>query len=100
MIIVEGTALIPEAALAEAKTAMEAMILASRAEDGCIEYAYGFDLLEPNRLRIIERWKDLDTLKAHFAMPHMATFRAALAEIKPQDFDIRMYDAEPQPLPL
>lgn len=100
MIVVEGSARIPADAWDKALKVMEAMILASRAEDGCIEYAYSRDALDANLLRIIERWKDLAALQAHFAEPHMAVFRQALAEIGPQDLQVRMYDAEPQPLPL
>lgn len=100
MIIVEGSARIPEGAWDKAKAAMEAMITASRTESGCIEYAYSRDLLDPNLLRIIERWQDKPALVSHFAEPHMATFRAALAEIGPQDLQVRMYEAEPEPLPL
>lgn len=100
MIIVEGSASIPEGAWNKAEAAMKDMIVASRFEDGCIEYAYSRDLIDPNLLRIIERWKDKAALVSHFAEPHMATFRAALAEIGPQDLKVRMYDAEPEPLPL
>ncbi len=35
MIVIEGTIRIPHGALAAARPAMEAMIAASRAEDGC-----------------------------------------------------------------
>ena len=100
MIIVEGSARIPEGAWDQARSAMETMIKASRAEAGCIEYAYSRDVLDPNLLRIIERWKDKDALKSHFAEPHMAAFGAALAEIGPQDLQVRMYEAEPEPLPV
>lgn len=100
MIIVEGSASIPEGAWNKAEAAMKDMIVASRFEDGCIEYAYSRDLIDPNLLRIIERWKDKAALVSHFAEPHMATFRAALAEIGPQDLKVRMYDAETEPLPL
>ena len=100
MIIVEGRARIPDGAWTEAKAAMETMILASRTEPGCIEYAYSRDLLDPNVLRIIERWKDKAALVSHFAEPHMTVFRTALAEIGPQDLEVRMYEADPEPLPL
>ncbi|MEO1101695.1 MAG: putative quinol monooxygenase [Pseudomonadota bacterium] len=100
MIIIEASARIPDGAWDSAKSAMEAMILASREEEGCIEYAYSLDILDTSVMRIIERWKDMDALKFHFATPHMATFRAALAELAPSDLSIRMYDAEPQALPL
>ena len=100
MIIVEGSARIPEGAWEKAEAAMKEMIVASRFEDGCIEYAYSRDLIDPNLLRIIERWKDKAALVSHFAEPHMATFRQALAEIGPQDLKVRMYEADPEPLPV
>jgi quinol monooxygenase YgiN len=100
VIVVEGSARIPEEAWGEAIEAMEIMITASRAEPGCIEYAYSRDLLDPNLLRIIERWQDKAALVSHFAEPHMAVFRAALAKVGPQDLHVRMYEAEPQALPL
>ena len=100
MIIVEGSAIIPEGAWDQAIAAMETMITASREEAGCIEYAYSRDLLDQNLLRIIERWQDKAALVSHFAEPHMAVFRAALAEVGPQDLQVRMYEAEPEPMPL
>lgn len=100
MIIVEGSARIPENAWETAIQAMEEMIVASRFEEGCIEYAYSRDLIDTNLLRIIERWKDKEALISHFAEPHMAKFRAALAKVGPQDLQVRMYEADPQPMPL
>ena len=100
MIVIEGSARIPEGAWKTAEAAMEAMIKASREESGCIEYAYSRDLIDPNILRIIERWKDKEALVSHFAEPHMAVFRTALAAVGPQDLEVRMYEAEPEPLPL
>jgi len=100
MIIVEGSARIPEGAWDEAIAAMETMIQASRAEVGCIEYAYSRDLLDPNLLRIIERWTDKAALVSHFAEPHMAAFREALGKVGPQDLEVRMYEADPEPMPV
>ena len=100
MIIVEGSARIPEEAWDKAEAAMKKMIVASRFEEGCIEYSYSRDLIDQNLLRIIERWKDKAALVSHFAEPHMAEFRQALAEVAPQDLQVRMYEAEPEPLPL
>ncbi len=100
MIIIEGSARIPDSGWEKARPVMEAMVTASRAEAGCIEYAYSIDLLDPQRMRIIERWEDKAALISHFSEPHMAVFRAALAQIGPQDLQVRMYEAEPEPLPL
>lgn len=99
MVIVEGSARIADEDWDKAREVMSRMIEASRAEDGCIEYAYSRDLLDPNVLRIIERWKDLDALVYHFSTPHMAEFRAALVGLEPKELSVRMYQAEPEPLP-
>ena len=99
MIIIEGTARLAPGTLDQAKTAMEAMIRASREEAGCIEYAYSLDLLEPNLLRVIERWESREALVKHFATPHMAIFREALAALQPSDITIRLYDAKEEAMP-
>ena len=100
MIIIEATARIPHGKWPEARAAMEPMIRASRAEAGCVDYAYSIDLLEPDRLRVIERWVDMPALQYHFQTPHMAVFRKALAALGPVGLELRMYEAEPQDLPL
>ena len=60
------------------KDAVAAMEKASRAETGCIEYVFSTELNNPTNIRIIEHWKDIDSLKNHFTMPHMATFNEAM----------------------
>ena len=37
---------------------MERMIAASRAEPGCLGYAYAEDILEPGLIRVSEAWQD------------------------------------------
>ncbi len=58
-----------------------------RAEKGCIEYCPAIDLStgipvqEPVRestVVIIEKWADLDALKAHLVAPHMKPYREAV----------------------
>lgn len=100
MIIVEGTARLSPEKWEKARAGMEKMIRASREEEGCIDYAYSVDLLDPGLMRIIERWKDREALAYHFSTPHMAEFRALLAEVRPDDITVRMFDAEPEALPL
>ncbi|MBI1393642.1 MAG: antibiotic biosynthesis monooxygenase [Alphaproteobacteria bacterium] len=79
MIIVTGHAKMKPGALAALRPAMEAMILASRAEEGCLGYSYGVDTLDEDRMLVLEYWRDMAALEAHFAAPHMADWRAALA---------------------
>jgi quinol monooxygenase YgiN len=56
------------------------------AEDGCLAYEPCIDVesglgpqvpIGSDRVVIIERWRDLDALKAHAVAPHMAPYRAA-----------------------
>lgn len=70
------------ASVAAVRPAIQAMIEASRAEDGCILYAFAEDVLQPGVIRISEKWESWDALKAHGATDHMATWRAALADIE------------------
>ncbi|MCJ2187765.1 putative quinol monooxygenase [Novosphingobium beihaiensis] len=81
MIVVTGEFRMPVAALAQAREAMERVIAASRAEDGCLSYTYAHDVLEPGLIRVSEAWRDRAALSAHFERPHMKRWqeeRAAL----------------------
>ncbi len=82
MLIVLGTARLGDDALAEGRAALETMIAASRAEEGCIDYAYSVDLLDRGVLRIMEKWASEAALAAHFTTPHMAAFQHALGELE------------------
>lgn len=37
----------------------------SCAEDGCLEYAFSLDVLDPGRVRLNERWESEETFAAH-----------------------------------
>jgi len=77
MIIVTGTVRVDPARREAAREVMERMIIASRAEDGCIEYAYSVDVLDPGLIRVHEIWRDRDALQAHFRTPHLQLWREA-----------------------
>lgn len=94
MIIVEGSIRIRD--LPRARPDMEAMIRASRAEAGCIDYGYAIDLLDPGLVRVNERWESREALAAHLASGHLKAWRALWPEIGVSDRDLRMYDAEPE----
>lgn len=56
------------------------MIKASRAEPGCLAYAYAVDLMDPLVIRVHEEWVDRAALAAHFSSPHLKSWRGALAQ--------------------
>ncbi len=99
MILVLGTIRLPAEAIERARPAMEAMMTASRAEDGCLEYAYSYDLLDPGLVRVTEAWRDREALAAHFRTPHLAAWRAAFPELSITDRRLALYEAgDPEPI--
>ena len=81
-------------AAAGAAAALEAMITASREEEGCIDYAYAIDVLDPSIKRITEKRVDDAALVTHFQTPHMATFQKALGELDITILDVKKFQAD------
>lgn len=77
MLIVAGVIRVPPANLASLRPHMAAMMAASQAEDGCLDYNYAEDVTEPGLIHVFERWRDQAALDAHFKTPHLARWRAA-----------------------
>lgn len=75
MRLIVGTVRLPPENLAQARTAMRAMVDQSRAEDGCLDYVYAEDLFDPGLIHVKELWRDQATLDAHFASDHIAAWR-------------------------
>jgi quinol monooxygenase YgiN len=84
----------PEGALADLQAAVARMVAATLQEPGCIRYAFGQDLLDRNLIHIIESWQDQAALDAHFATPHMAEWKIALATIGMTDRMLRVYQTD------
>lgn len=92
MILVLGTVRIDPDRLETARAVMERMVAASRAEDGCITYSYAQDLLDPHVVHVIEKWRDMPALEAHFATPHLAEWRATWDEIGVSERNLRLFE--------
>lgn len=75
-LIIAGTVRVPAENIDRFKPHMEAMLAASRAEDGCEAYSYAVDVADAGLVRIFEVWRDAAALAAHFETPHMATWRS------------------------
>lgn len=99
MILVLGSIRVPAEKLDRAKPAMEVMMAASRAEDGCIEYAYSQDLLDPGLIRVTEAWTSRQALSAHFETPHLAAWRATFPSLDITERRLFLYETgEPEPV--
>lgn len=49
-----------------------AQVRATRAETGCLDYAFAADAGDPNRVRLVERWETMADLEAHVAALRLA----------------------------
>jgi len=99
MLVILGTIRLPPERLAAARGPMAAMVAASRAEEGCIDYAYAEDVLEPGLIRVSEIWRNQAALDLHFQTPHIAAWRAAWPDLSIHDRRLTAYDAgNPRPV--
>jgi len=100
MLVVLAEARFDPAQTERVRAVARPMIEASRAEPGCAGYDYAFDLLEPDLMRVRELWRDAQALADHFATPHMATFLAALRDLRPTALSVKCYELGPErPMP-
>ena len=94
MILVLGTVKLAPDKLDGARDAMQAMVTASRAEPGCIAYAYAQDVLDPEIIHVVEKWRDREALKAHFATPHMAEWRRVMGALGLSGRDLKIFETD------
>lgn len=91
-VVIGGTVRVPPENIEALKPHMARQLAASRAEDGCLTYSYGFDVEDPGLIRVFEVWRDQAALDAHFKAPHMATWRVAGAELGVSDRRLTLYE--------
>ena len=71
-----------EAFLAE----RDEMMRTSRGEDGCLEYTFAPDPLEPGRVVLFERWESQAALDAHLAAI------SATTTVTPRSASVTLYE--------
>lgn len=94
MIVIAGTFRLPEASRDKARVTMQRMIDASRAEDGCLDYSYAFDVNEPGLVRVFERWRDATAFHRHAASPHLQEWRSSWAALGIAEHSLRAYQTD------
>jgi len=67
-----------------------ALVPLVKAEAGCLDYGPAVDVasgipvqgaLRDDVVTVVERWKDLDALRAHLAAPHMQSYRGKVKDL-------------------
>ncbi|HVW56806.1 MAG TPA: putative quinol monooxygenase [Rhizobiaceae bacterium] len=92
MLLIVGTIRLPPKNLSKARPVMACMATASRAEDGCEEYCYAEDVLEPGLIHVKEMWRDQPALDRHFVSEHIATWRSAWPALEVGERNLRVYE--------
>lgn len=91
-ILIAGTVRVPPGNVEAFRPHMDAMLTASRAEDGCLAYSYAVDVQDPGLIRVFEAWRDQAAIDAHFQMAHMAAWRAAWPQFGVSDRRLSLYE--------
>ena len=91
MIIIAGTVDVDPERRDEALVAGEPHMKATRAQDGCIDYVWSADALVPGRIYVFERWRDQESLEAHFAGPHYLAMRDTIGAHGLRGVDVSKY---------
>jgi quinol monooxygenase YgiN len=73
-VAVIGQFRLPPEEMGAARPMMAKVMEATRAEDGCIEYNYAEDVLDPGLIRVSEVWDSREQLAAHLKTAHMAVW--------------------------
>ena len=92
MIVVIGSFRLPPESLEAGRAAMARVIAASRAEPGCLAYAYAEDVLEPGLFRVSEAWNARAALTAHFGAEHMKQWQRERAELGMTGREVTAYE--------
>lgn len=93
MIVVVGQFRLPSERMEEARPVMRRVMEATRAEQGCIEYNYAEDVLDPGLIRVSEVWESRAQLAAHMQTAHMASWQKERAELGLTGRAITVYEA-------
>jgi quinol monooxygenase YgiN len=93
-VVVIGQFRLPAERMAEARSLMEKVMLATRAEQGCIEYNFAEDVLDPGLIRISEVWEGRDELGRHAKAPHMAVWAEERAGLGLSGRSITVFEAD------
>ena len=94
MIIVVGQFRLPANRMDEARPAMAKVMLATRAEAGCVQYNYAEDVLDPGLIRVSELWQSRAQLMAHMQTPHMALWIEERAGLGLTERSISVFEAD------
>ena len=69
-------------------------IEATRKEQGCLSYELFLSSEDDVTLQYVERWTDLDCLRAHTKSPHITAFKEWRADKVEQGRELKVFEAK------
>lgn len=78
----------------EITAALTKAAVATRAEEGCLSYAFHVDLENVDRYVSVETWTDQDSLDAHFTTPHLVELLSQAPDLLGGEVVIDTYETE------
>lgn len=94
MLLIEGWLKLATGEFDKVADQARAMVAATNQEAGCLHYAFARDIVDPDLIRISERWDSQEALAAHSASAHMAEFNKAMGSVQREGADLWLYSAE------
>jgi quinol monooxygenase YgiN len=92
MIVVTGYLTINPDLRAEVDAAIATLVPLTLAEDGCVQYRYANDILDPNQINIWEQWESEDAMNAHMGSTHLADFMGVMGTCIGGPLEITRHD--------
>jgi quinol monooxygenase YgiN len=93
-VIVIGQFRFPPEKMEAARGPMRKVMLATRAESGCVAYNYAEDVIDPGLIRVSEVWETREQLTTHLQTAHMAVWAEERAALGLSGRDIAVFEAD------
>lgn len=97
MIVVNAKICASQEVIAQLRPAVAEMETKTRAEKGCLDYAFSIEVNDPEAVRITEKWESVEALQEHMKSAHMADFQQAAAAHPPRSLEVTFYEASELP---
>lgn len=92
MILITGTVTVREDNRAAFLEAVVRHVTLSRQEPGCISHGCHEDVMAPGTFVFVERWRDMDAVKEHFAKDYSRETVAAIRSLSTQSTGVEVHE--------
>ena len=93
MVVVIGAVVAKPDAIDSVRSLSCEHVRRSRKEPGCLSHNVTVDAEDDARFVFVERWSDMASLRAHFALASSRQFVDALRELLAEPPDMKIYEA-------